>query len=327
MNNNREKLLITLDQAAEITMLSDPDETGVIDKLFAVFRDFNALLEKSEYKNLLGYCGGLVRFLDKAAEENNDHPMAFKVCVEAIVAFQNIIRDGRAVDEIAFPVEISSHTNIPREALDETGADTPIAVDLTHDNMNNPPDSENKPERRDTPEMNTENTAGTTEQPANHGNAPLDSMAGKYLTFQLGNEEYGLEILKVKEIIKMMEITKVPKTPVFVRGVINLRGKVIPVIDLRIKFGMPTVDTTEKTCIIVVQVSRESGKITMGIIVDEVSEVLNIQAENIEPTPEFGTSVDTAFILGMGKLEKKVVMLLDVDKVLSKGDLETIKSV
>ena len=148
--------------------------------------------------------------------------------------------------------------------------------------------------------------------------------AGKYLTFKLGAEEYGLEILKVQEIIKMMDITRVPRTPAFVRGVINLRGKVIPVVDLRLKFCMESRENTDKTCVIVVQVSQENGSVTMGTLVDEVSEVLDINGEQIEPSPEFGTSVNTDFILGMGKVAKKVIMLLDIDKVLSSGELASV---
>lgn len=153
----------------------------------------------------------------------------------------------------------------------------------------------------------------------------LAHRAGKYLTFKLGEEEFGLEILKVQEIIKMMEITKVPRTPAFVRGVINLRGKVIPVVDLRLKFAMPEKAASEKTCVIVVQVKRENLVITMGTIVDEVSEVLDILGEQIEASPEFGTAVDTQFILGMGKVNKKVVMLLDIDKVLSSDELGAVR--
>ena len=149
----------------------------------------------------------------------------------------------------------------------------------------------------------------------------MSLLAGKYLTFILGNEVYGIEILKVQEIIGMMNVTHVPKTPPFIRGVINLRGKVIPVVDLRLKFGMDSVDNTDRTCIIVVQVSHSTGHVTMGIIVDEVSEVLGVLAEQIEPAPSFGTAVNTDFILGMGKVAQKVVMLLDVDKVLTTGDL------
>lgn len=157
-------------------------------------------------------------------------------------------------------------------------------------------------------------------------NAMADK-AGKYLTFKLGPEEYGLEILKVQEIIKMMDITKVPRTPEFVRGVINLRGKVIPVVDLRLKFGMDRKDTTDKTCVIVVQVAHSGGALTMGTIVDEVSEVLDISAELIEPAPEFGTTVNTDFILGMGKIAKKVIMLLDIDKVLASGELAAMSKI
>lgn len=154
----------------------------------------------------------------------------------------------------------------------------------------------------------------------------LAVMAGKYLTFKLGAEEFGLEILKVQEIIKMMEVTRVPRIPDYVRGVINLRGKVIPVVDLRLKFGMEARETTDKTCVIVVQVRHGEGIVTLGTIVDEVSEVLDVAADQIEPTPEFGTSVDTDFILGMGKIGKRVVMLLDVDKVLSGGELAAVKT-
>ena len=145
----------------------------------------------------------------------------------------------------------------------------------------------------------------------------LSSLAGKYLTFKLDVEEFGLEILKVQEIIKMMDITKVPRTPSFVRGVINLRGKVIPVVDLRLKFDMDTRETTDKTCVIVVTVQKRDGAVVMGIIVDEVSEVLDVNAESIEPAPEFGGSVDTSFILGMGKIGERVVTLMDVNRVLS----------
>ena len=158
----------------------------------------------------------------------------------------------------------------------------------------------------------------------NSNTSAANAQAGKYLTFKLDAEEYGLEILKVQEIIKMMDITRVPRTPAFVRGVINLRGKVIPVVDLRLKFGMASRDNTDKTCVIVVQVSQANatgGAITMGTLVDEVSEVLDISSGQIEPAPEFGAAVDTAFILGMGKVAKKVVMLLDIDKVLSSGEL------
>ncbi|HBA84082.1 MAG TPA: chemotaxis protein CheW [Verrucomicrobia bacterium] len=141
-------------------------------------------------------------------------------------------------------------------------------------------------------------------------------LAGKYLTFRMAGEEYGLEILKVQEIIKMMDITRVPRAPESVRGVINLRGKVIAVVDLRVRFGLETTDTTEKTCVIVVQVKQGEKRVTMGLVVDEVSEVLDVSAQLIESTPEFGTGVKTDFILGVGKIGQRVVMLLDVDRLL-----------
>jgi len=147
------------------------------------------------------------------------------------------------------------------------------------------------------------------------------SREGKYLTFALAAEEYGIGILKVKEIIGMMAITTVPRTPEYVKGVINLRGKVIPVVDLRLKFGMDAAGYTERTCIIVVEISTEQQKILMGIVVDSVSEVLNIRAGEIESTPNFGSRLDTDYILGMAKTHNGVKILLDIDRVLSREEL------
>ena len=145
----------------------------------------------------------------------------------------------------------------------------------------------------------------------------ITDLGGKYLTFSLSKEEYGIGILKIKEIIGMMPITSVPQTPDFVKGVINLRGKVIPVMDLRLKFSMESIDYTERTCIIVVEIEGRSGNILIGLVVDSVSEVLNIGAKDIEKTPSFGTSLDTRYILGMAKMEEGVKILLDIDKILS----------
>lgn len=142
---------------------------------------------------------------------------------------------------------------------------------------------------------------------------------GKYLTFALANEEYGLEILKVREIIGYIDVTAVPQTPSYVKGVINLRGQVIPVVDLRAKFGMETTDVTEQTCIIVVEINQASCKCSMGIVVDRVQEVLDIPGDDIEETPQFDASVHVDFILGMGKVEGAVKILLDIDRVLA-GD-------
>ncbi len=165
----------------------------------------------------------------------------------------------------------------------------------------------------------TQTTMQKTEQDEN-----LARLAGKYLTFLLGEESYGLEILKVQEIIGMQSITRIPRTPDYVKGVINLRGKVIPVIDLRLRFGMETAEVSRKTCIIVVQVAKAETSVTMGIVVDEVSEVLEISAEEIEPAPGFGTQVETSFILGMAKTENAVKILLDIDKIMSEGEMEAL---
>ncbi len=152
-------------------------------------------------------------------------------------------------------------------------------------------------------------------------NTTLLDKEGKYLTFALASEEYGLEILKVREIIGYMDITAVPQTPEHVKGVINLRGQVIPVVDLRAKFGMETTETTEETCIIVVEITQGTKKFNTGIVVDRVQEVLDIPGENIEESPQFGSSVNTDFILGMGKVGDAVKILLDIDKVLAGENL------
>jgi purine-binding chemotaxis protein CheW len=145
---------------------------------------------------------------------------------------------------------------------------------------------------------------------------------GKYLTFFLAGEEYGLEILKVHEIIGMLPITRVPRTPHFVRGVINLRGKVIPIVDLRRKFAMES-EAAEETCIIVVQVQR----IQIGIVVDRVSEVADIPSAEIEDAPSFGADVQTDFLLGIGKSQDRVRLLLDIERVLSTQEVLDLRGV
>jgi purine-binding chemotaxis protein CheW len=150
---------------------------------------------------------------------------------------------------------------------------------------------------------------------------------GKYLSFSLAEEEYGIGILQIKEIIGMMNITVIPQSPEFVKGVINLRGKVIPVIDLRLKFGMESIPYTERTCIIVVEVDGSSGTMLIGIVVDSVSEVLNVRAENIEPPPAFGASLDTDYILGMAKMDSGVKILLDISKVLGADEIAGLEKV
>jgi purine-binding chemotaxis protein CheW len=164
--------------------------------------------------------------------------------------------------------------------------------------------------------------AGVAAQTEQSSKVMLDK-EGKYLTFALANEEYGLEILKVREIIGYMEITAVPQTPAYVKGVINLRGQVIPVVDLRAKFGMETTDITEETCIIVVETGQGSRSFSTGIVVDHVEEVLDIAGENIEEAPQFGSAVNTDFILGMGKIGESVKILLDIDRVLAGDDFSS----
>ncbi len=147
---------------------------------------------------------------------------------------------------------------------------------------------------------------------------------GKYLTFFLENEEYGIGILKVKEIIGMMPITSVPRTPEFVKGVINLRGKVIPVMDLRLKFSMDAIPYSDRTCIIVVEIESQDSTVLIGIVVDAVSEVLNIVENEIEEAPTFGSKLDTDYILGMAKMGGGVKILLDIDRVLSDKEIKEI---
>ncbi|MCE5280967.1 MAG: chemotaxis protein CheW [Deltaproteobacteria bacterium] len=149
---------------------------------------------------------------------------------------------------------------------------------------------------------------------------------GKYLTFALAGEEYGIGILKVKEIIGLMAITTVPQTPSYVKGVINLRGKVIPVADLRLKFGMEPMEYTDRTCIIVVEIRGAERTVLMGIVVDSVSEVLNIKGSEIEDTPNFGSKLNTAFILGMAKTNGSVKILLDIDRVFREEDLNMVEA-
>lgn len=156
--------------------------------------------------------------------------------------------------------------------------------------------------------------------------ADVTIKTGKYLTFSLESEEYGIGILKVKEIIGMLPITSVPRTPEFVKGVINLRGKVIPVIDLRSKFDMKSTSYNDRTCIIVVEIDASQVTVLIGIVVDTVSEVLNIKEDEIEETPAFGTKLDTRYILGMAKQEGGVKILLNIDKVLSSDEMSAIQN-
>lgn len=154
--------------------------------------------------------------------------------------------------------------------------------------------------------------------------SPSNKLAGKYLTVVLENEAYGIAVLKVREIIRMQKITPVPQMPGFVKGVINLRGRVIPVVDLRVKFGLKA-EFAERTCIVVVQVKLPTEQIVqMGLIVDSVEEVVTLTNDEIEPTPDFGTKVDTTYLLGMAKVKGQVKTLLDIDRVVAPETVQAI---
>jgi len=166
----------------------------------------------------------------------------------------------------------------------------------------------------------------TAEKTDDLENAMTDK-EGKYLTFTLADEEYGIGILNIKEIIGMMPITSMPQTPGFVKGVINLRGKVIPVVDLRLLFAMEEIEYTERTCIIVVEIESQAGTVRIGIVVDAVSEVLNIQGKDIEDAPTFGHKLNTEYILGMAKMDTSVKILLDISGMLTSEEVELIGKV
>ena len=165
--------------------------------------------------------------------------------------------------------------------------------------------------------MHTSNTTLEAQPPA--------SLAGKYLTFFLGGETYGIPVLKVREIISMLPITQVPQVPAYMKGVINLRGKVIPVVDLRAKFSMSEAEATASTCIVVVQIHGLDNHIKLiGLIVDAVEEVANIAQADIEPTPDFGGSISVQYILGMAKIKGAVKSLLDIDQIIAADTITRI---
>lgn len=173
--------------------------------------------------------------------------------------------------------------------------------------------------------MNQENFAQPSDHESesqNKSGKDLSHLAGKYLTFFLADEQYGLEITKVREILGVLDITPVPQTADFVLGVINLRGKVIPVMDLRLRFGQEYREPDERTCIIVVEVTDSIGQIIlMSVVVDQVNEVINIGGEDIDASPSFSTDMDTAFIMGMAKTQGGVRILLDVDRIVQESQL------
>lgn len=155
----------------------------------------------------------------------------------------------------------------------------------------------------------------------------MKASAGKYLTFSLKNESYGISLGKVKEIIAMQDITEIPKTPDFIKGVINLRGKIVSIMDLRLKFGMEEKEYTERTCIIVVDINTGKSKKQMGVAVDDVAEVIDIKEEEIEDMEENEAHADREFITGIGKVKGKVIILLDIENILSKKDIKTIEGI
>jgi purine-binding chemotaxis protein CheW len=153
----------------------------------------------------------------------------------------------------------------------------------------------------------------------------LAALAGKYMSFRVGGEEYGLEILKVRELIGLLEITRVPHAPSEVKGVVNLRGKVIPVVDLRATLGIASESTVARPVIIVVQLKGQAGPVTTGVLVDQVLEVRNISAQQIEPAPSFGRNDEaTRYILGIAKTDKRVVLLIDIDLILANTNLSLV---
>ncbi len=146
----------------------------------------------------------------------------------------------------------------------------------------------------------------------------------QYLTFKLADEIFALDVAKVREILEVTTITKVPQTPDFMRGVINLRGSVVPVVDMRLKFGMSMTEQTVNTCIIVVEINLDGDSLVLGALADSVQEVVEMEAESIEPAPHIGTKLNTDFIRGMGKIDDHFVMILDIDKIFSSAELSDL---
>lgn len=169
-------------------------------------------------------------------------------------------------------------------------------------------------------------TAQLLERPVVAAQANIDPRAGKYLTFRLGREEFGIPVLFVREIMGVQDITGVPGMPSHLKGVINLRGKIIPVVDLRLKFGFPEAAFSQTTCIVVVQVVQEGQQSLIGLIVDSVSEVLTFAGTDIEDAPDFGEGVETPFVLGIAKYKGTVKILLKIEDVLTLQELRGLES-
>ncbi len=155
----------------------------------------------------------------------------------------------------------------------------------------------------------------------------LRKVEGRYLTFRLGKEEYGIEILKVREIVAMMQITSVPLTALHIRGVVNLRGKIIPVVDMRKKFGLPDAAATRDTCIITAMVEGKEGEVLTGLLVDGVSEVTQVAASEVEPVPALGEDMRLDFVMGLSKTKGRVIVLLDMDKVMKGQEFQQLQGI
>lgn len=163
-------------------------------------------------------------------------------------------------------------------------------------------------------------------EPPKTQQAVLENRIQQYLTFVLGKEVFALNILNIKEIIEYGQLTEVPKMPGFIRGVINLRGAVVPVIDMAARFDKPSTGLTRKTCIVIIEIAHAEGTQVVGVMVDAVNEVVDIEASNIEPAPSFGANIRADFIEGMGKIEGKFVIILNVNSVLSVDEIATLAS-
>ncbi len=148
----------------------------------------------------------------------------------------------------------------------------------------------------------------------------------QYLTFKLDDEVFALDIAKIREVLDFTSITRVPRTPEFMRGVINLRGSVVPVVDLRLKFGMTKTEKTVNTCIIITEVTVDNETAVLGALADSVQEVLDLEPDHIEPAPKIGTRLNTEFIKGMGKRDNKFIIILNIDKVFSTDELALVQS-
>lgn len=177
--------------------------------------------------------------------------------------------------------------------------------------------------------MNTENTTDVTTMGGDSTTEQLQHVTetNQFLTFCLGGEQYGVDILRVQEIKGWTPVTRIPNTPEHMRGVLNLRGTIVPIIDIRIRFNLENADYTPLTVVIVLSVETALGNRVIGIVVDAVSDVLNVPKQDMKPTPDFGSKVDAQYIKGLAAMDENMVMILDIDKMLSLEELESFHGV